>query len=121
MNNCAAKVEQSAAKVEQSAAKVEQMVADTEKIQKGQRENEQAQRENEANMMIYMRELRRTNENIKRTEARLAAAAQNHTRPVLRVGASVRKPLPTRRTMRRTKTDEGQDSGSIQEIKELFH
>jgi hypothetical protein len=84
MNNCAAKVEQ-------SAAKVEQMVADTEKIQKGQRENEQAQRENEANMMIYMRELRRTNENIIRTEARLAAAAQNHTRPVLRVGASPRQ------------------------------
>ncbi len=47
--------------------------------------------ENETKMMLYLREMRQTNENIQRTEAKLTAAAHNQTKPVLHVAASLRQ------------------------------
>ena len=49
------------------------------------------ERENETKMMLYLREMRQTNENIQRTEAKLTAAAHNQTKPVLHVAASPRQ------------------------------
>ena len=49
------------------------------------------ERENETKMMLYLREMRQTNENIQRTEAKLTAAAHNQTKPVLLVAASPRQ------------------------------